>query len=1056
MVLMKRILIFVTLILVCFTNGFGQSDGPPPKQPIESFSALKNYFPDPPAAYRSAPLWVWNDRVTKEKIDRQLRQFKKEGMGGVFVHPRPGLITPYLSEEWNNLFRYTVNQGKKLGMKVWIYDENSYPSGFAGGHVPAEMPESVNQGQGLTLYKNSSLPDSVDKFHLVLKKTTDGFREISGEIDKEKGEESSNYYLFKKNFYPEAPWYGGFSYVDLLMDGVTQKFIDVTMQGYEQKIGEEFGQVVPGIFTDEPNIKAPTGQKTIRWTPGLFEAFRQQWGYSLSENLPALFEETGNWKKVRHDYYSLLLDLFIKNWSKPWNEYTREQDLKWTGHYWEHGWPDPGHGGDNMAMYAWHQVPGIDILFNNYQEDVNAQFGNVRAVKELSSIANQMGRDRALSETYGGGGWNLTFQDMKRIGDWEYVLGVNFLNQHLSSMTIKGARKRDYPQSFSYHEPWWDHYDLLGDYFGRLSLALSAGKQINNTLVIEPTSTTWMYFSASGENKSVQQRGENFQDFLVELEAEQVEYDLGSERIIREFGQVKRNDFVIGERGYELVVLPPGLQNLDTHTADLIEEFLANGGRVLSFVSPPSFISGEASSRMENVSAKYSNLWQQASTSKLAHIPELKSKHFQINRFKADSGKLFHRRMQLENGQVLFLVNTSEKHSSSGTITMKGNTVNQLDLVSGDITPYPWEDVNNGVTFSYDLPPTGSLLLHINNETVSQAPSDQDVLAHGKPTTLQAQNPLEIRREKPNTLTLDYSELTIDGKKMDNQYFFRAANEVFKHHGFDSNPWSRAVQYKRNILKKNDFEESSGFQATYTFSVKQLGDVGKEGLRAVIERPRLWEISVNGHAVEPMPGEWWIDRAFGKYDIGEYVRQGENHITINATKMTVFSELEPIYILGDFALESFDQGWRIVPDDSLELGGWSSQGMPFYGDKVSYSKTYSLTPEEDDGYIIRLNEWKGTAATVHVNGEKAGTIGWPPYELDITGSLQKGKNNITVNIIGSLKNTLGPHHNNPDRWIASPWMFREAPKTQPAGMEYDVIGYGLMKDFELVRKELQK
>ena len=38
-------------------------------------------------------------------------------------------------------------------MKVWIYDENSYPSGFAGGHVPDQMPESYNQGQGLRMTK---------------------------------------------------------------------------------------------------------------------------------------------------------------------------------------------------------------------------------------------------------------------------------------------------------------------------------------------------------------------------------------------------------------------------------------------------------------------------------------------------------------------------------------------------------------------------------------------------------------------------------------------------------------------------------------------------------------------------------------------------------------------------------------------------------------------------------------------------------------------------------------------------------------------------------------
>jgi len=39
--------------------------------------------------------------------------------------------------------------------------------------------------------------------------------------------------------------------------------------------------------------------------------------------------------------------------------------LKFTGHYWEHEWPNMRPGGDNMAMYAWPQVPAIDMLFKS-------------------------------------------------------------------------------------------------------------------------------------------------------------------------------------------------------------------------------------------------------------------------------------------------------------------------------------------------------------------------------------------------------------------------------------------------------------------------------------------------------------------------------------------------------------------------------------------------------------------------------------------------------------------------------------------------------------------
>ncbi len=84
----------------------------------------------------------------------------------LFIHPRPGLITEYLSDNWFDLYKYTVDKGKELGMKVWIYDENSYPSGFAGGHVPDEMPESYNQGQGLEMTRSEYPARYCDKFYL--------------------------------------------------------------------------------------------------------------------------------------------------------------------------------------------------------------------------------------------------------------------------------------------------------------------------------------------------------------------------------------------------------------------------------------------------------------------------------------------------------------------------------------------------------------------------------------------------------------------------------------------------------------------------------------------------------------------------------------------------------------------------------------------------------------------------------------------------------------------------------------------------------------------------
>ena len=84
------------------------------------------------ASHGSIPFWSWNDRLEPEELRRQLRNMKELGMGGAFMHARTGLETGYLSKEWYDCVRASVDEAAKLGMQAWCYDENGWPSGFAG------------------------------------------------------------------------------------------------------------------------------------------------------------------------------------------------------------------------------------------------------------------------------------------------------------------------------------------------------------------------------------------------------------------------------------------------------------------------------------------------------------------------------------------------------------------------------------------------------------------------------------------------------------------------------------------------------------------------------------------------------------------------------------------------------------------------------------------------------------------------------------------------------------------------------------------------------------
>lgn len=1017
-----------------------------------SLNETQKLFSDPPAEFRPVPLWVWNELMTVEKIRTQLEDFKDRGFGGVFVHPRPGLITPYLSEEWLYLFKKAVQLGRELGLKVWIYDENSYPSGFAGGLVPAARPEFARSGLKATVLKFPSL-SGVQEPVCILQQQGQTFLNITDRVRAgEKGWPEGRYWLFEVVKQEPSPWYGGFTYVDLMRPGVTDVFLRLTLEAYKRAAGEEFGLTVPGSFQDEAEIAPAGGSWAVNYTPALMTEFSRRRGYDLLSELPSLLEEVGDFERVRHDFYLTCLELFIENWAKPYYEYCARNNLQLTGHYWEHDWPVPRINPDNMALNAYAHMPGIDILMNDWSFDVHAQFGNARAVRELRSVANQLGRKRTLSETYGASGWDLNFFDQKRIGDWEYALGVNFLNQHLVFSTIAGARKRDHPLSFSYHQPWWSAYRMMNDYYGRLSVALSSGEQLNRILIIEPTTSGWMYYSPAKKNEALAKIGQGFQDFLHQLERLQIEYDLGSEFILKEQGKIEGKKFRVGERTYQLVILPPGTENLEEWTATLIKDFLKNGGPVLSWFGSQLRLSGRPSSLTAELSAhnRYKLLAGQPVSEEIIKL------YFQLKNeieFKNLSGQkmLFHHRRQFQDGQLLFLANVSPDETASGQVSLKGKSVEKWNAFSGDFSPYPARIRGGRAVLDFSLKPGESLLLAF----YKARKRGWKLVSEERPQVAEIQKirPARIERLDPNVLAIDYCDLTIGGRGEKNLYFYRAQQKTYQRHGWSRNPWDSGVQYQDSIISRNRFAPGSGFRADYHFQVAPGVDL--KSLKLVVERPEIFQVLVNGCRLEPVRGEFWLDRNFGIYHLEGAVRYGVNTVSLVVNPFDLLAELEPVYVLGDFALKPEKRGFLIVPARKLNTGSWKDQGLVLYGHRVAYDSELEIGPEdlESANFVFRTGRWQGALAELLVNNQSAGYLLSCNDEINLTSWLRPGRNEIRLVIYGTLKNTLGPHHLSPPPGRAWPDSFRKAPEDgQPPGSEYNVLDYGL-HDFLIIEKQ---
>ena len=224
-------------------------------------------FKNPGKWFRGIPFWSINDKLDAGELTRQLRILEEGGFGGAFFHAREGLLTPYLGDEWFSRLKAVVKEASKLGMLIWLYDEDRWPSGFAGGYVPALGPE--HRAKSIIMMPHT-VPFNGSDVIAVFKCTTDDGL-IPKECQRVSGVKAEDGYLYlnfiKHVASPGDPWYSGFSYVDLLNPDTVDKFIEIAYRPYVNALKSYIGGIVPGIFTDEPNLTASRPPRRSRVTP---------------------------------------------------------------------------------------------------------------------------------------------------------------------------------------------------------------------------------------------------------------------------------------------------------------------------------------------------------------------------------------------------------------------------------------------------------------------------------------------------------------------------------------------------------------------------------------------------------------------------------------------------------------------------------------------------------------------------------------------------------------------------------------------------------------------
>ena len=937
------------------------------------------------ADYGALPFWSWNDKLEEKELRRQIRNMYDMNMRGFFMHARGGLETEYLSDEWFDCVKACVDEAKKLGMEAWGYDENGWPSGFAGGKL---LENADNHAVYLVGEILEDFPQPTNETIAIY-----AFDEKGFPYRTDQAVDSCRQYL-RVEQHTDA------TYVDTMRDDVTERFIETTHKEYQRRLGADFGKAMLGFFTDEPQYyraKTPYSKKMEEW-------FLEEYGYSVLEALPSLFCDYDGAETHRYDYWRLASLKFTANFSKKIYDWAEKNGTQITGHFIDE---ESLHGqmtccGDIMPQYLYEHIPGVDYLSRYLRTDL--------APKQLGSVCAQTGRLRAISEMFAMCGWDVTPKELKRIAELQYANGVNVMCHHLYAYSIRGERKRDYPAFYSEHSLWQKDLKDFDSYFNNLGYMLSMGKEYADILVIHPMHSAWLTFKRDGDYKAtVKILNDRLIELTYLLSGNQVPYHFGSETVMKELSATVSDQAIcVGECSYYAVIVP-ACDTLDAYTVELLKQFKKNGGKIYTYHHHlPTRIDG----RLADLS-----FLQECEDITDANVFEGLKRNCDVTVTSPDCVSDRDLRMMVRNteyGRLIYLTNLTSKEIRKIRVSVKNCVgLGKLGIDKLDLSAIAGRRTDDGVEVLVNLMDSEAVVLYEQD-----APAFLPFEPFGKSDCIVFENPFVSDELPRNLLTLDRAYVSLnDGTETE----------------------LRPMERIRDNLLRERFHGK--LTLSFPFEVKDI----PSQLEVITEPMGTDVLCVNGIEVK-IGTDWAIDRRFRVTDIAPHIKIGENRIEITIqywqrdyvyqvlygegtetlrNSLVFDTEIENLYLRGNFALDMKKEHFAEEPNHAFrydpkygmplimqkktpDISNLVTDGYPFYCGEITVAT--QLFYRQGNPSILHLT---GRYATVHisVNGKPIAKGLFDEY-VDIKEYLIEGDNTITLTLCNNYRNLLGPHHGN--------------------------------------------
>ena len=963
-------------------------------------------FKKPTAEYRGTPFWSWNTKLEKAEIERQIEVFKQMGFGGFNMHSRSGLDTPYLSDEFMQMVQAGVEKAKAESMLAWIYDEDRWPSGYAGGLV-TESDDTYRMRYLMftaTPYTSEEIehsethPELLACYDVLL--DHEGWMLEYGRVEPSAPGNGKRFYAYA-TMSAREPWHNNQSYIDTLNPEAVKRFLDVTHEKYNEWVGKDFGGAVPAVFTDEPMHAHRHGMASafadddpglMPWTPGFPDSYRAQYGKDVLDTVPELFLDfRGKKSQARYFFNDHACELLASAFLDQYSQWCKAHGILLSGHVLAETclYDQMSCTTETMRLYRAFDIPGIDVL--NDQREFNT-------AKQVQSAARQYGREGILSELYGVTGWDNDFRGYKLQGDWQAAMGITIRVPHLSWLSMKGEGKRDFPASFNYQAPWYTQFPLVENHFARLNTALTRGTPLVKVGVIHPVESYWQAWGANAQTAGARtQMDADFANLTQWLMLGGIDFDFICESLLPSQCPEAANPFPVGEMRYETVVVP-GCGTLRESTLQRLEAFRDLGGTVLFLGQAPDSMDGALSPRGAALAARCRLLPMNADALLNALEP------VRMLDLRGSNGTrtpdLLHQIRKDGDGLWLFVCNAfnpKNKDSAQGhevTIRIQGEFSPQLyNTENGAIIDMAAEYIGGHTLLRIAVHAHDSFLFRLENGKTNKKTAVKTPTEWAHETHYITRVPVTLR--EPNALLLDIAEYALDdGAFRPTEEILRIDNILRADLGYpprtEANPQPWAMP-----------PEKMDHTAKLRFTIES--NIAVPAPLLAMEEPETALIWLNSESVKVEPTGWYVDKDIKTFALPA-LRPGANTLEIHLP-FGRRANLEWCYLLGDFGVHvAGTQATLTAPVTNLAFGDITHQGLPFYTGNLTYHLQAT-----GNRFALQCSRYRGAMLGVDVDGQRVGSIVYAPYSLEVNG-LKDGAHTVDITLYNTRQNGFGHLH----------------------------------------------